>query len=134
MAAIKGTRPPNAGKGRRKGVPNKITRDVRAAVAELAQNNMHKLQGWLDRVAKKDPAKAADLFVRLLEYHIPKLARAEMAVTREPAKKHIHEFTTDELVEIILEEQPDLKERARHRVEESKAARTKEPSLGAKTR
>lgn len=28
--APKGTMPPNAGKGRKKGVPNKITRDIRA--------------------------------------------------------------------------------------------------------
>lgn len=32
MAAAKGTRPPNAGKGRQKGVPNKITSDLRAMV------------------------------------------------------------------------------------------------------
>jgi hypothetical protein len=29
-------------------------------------------------VAEKDPAKAADLFIRVLEYHVPKLARTEV--------------------------------------------------------
>lgn len=32
MAAKKGTRPPNAGKGRPRGVPNKITSDLKAMV------------------------------------------------------------------------------------------------------
>lgn len=78
MGAPKGTIPPNAGKGRPPGTPNKVTRDVRAALAEFAEGNVDKLQGWLDRVATRDPAKAAELFVRVLEYHVPKLARTEI--------------------------------------------------------
>src|SRR5690349_6715090 len=77
MSAPKGFRPPNAGKGRKAGVPNKATADVRAAIATFAQNNVEKLQTWLDGIAQKDPAKAADLFVRVPEYHVPKLARSE---------------------------------------------------------
>ena len=50
---------------------------VREAIAALAEANAGKLQTWLDAVAERDPAKAADLFVRLLEYHVPKLARTE---------------------------------------------------------
>ena len=76
MAAPKGTKPPNAGKGRKAGVPNKATADVRAAIASFAEANVGKLQGWLDRIAKKEPARAADLFVRVLEYHVPKLSRS----------------------------------------------------------
>jgi hypothetical protein len=62
--------------GRPKGVPNKATADVRAAIAAFAETNAPKLQKWLDRIAKKDPARAADLFVRVLEYHVPKLSRS----------------------------------------------------------
>jgi len=71
-------KPPNAGKGRVRGVPNRITADVRAAIAAFAEANVGKLQAWLDRIAKKDPVRAADLFVRVLEYHVPKLARTEL--------------------------------------------------------
>lgn len=78
MAAPKGTRPPNAGKGRRKGTPNKATADVRAAIAEIAQNNVENVQRWLARTAKTQPGRALDLYIRLIEYHIPKLSRAEV--------------------------------------------------------
>jgi hypothetical protein len=77
LSAHKGTIPPNAGKGRVKGVPNKTTTDVRAAIALFAEANVEKLQAWLDAIGKRDPSRAADLYVRVLEYHIPKLARIE---------------------------------------------------------
>lgn len=71
-------------RGRPKGSPNRATADVRAAIAVFAEGNAHKLQDWLDRIAdgsdgvKPDPAKAADLYLRAIEYHIPKLARTEV--------------------------------------------------------
>ena len=74
----------NNGMGRPKGSPNKATAAVREAIAVFAEGNAHKLQEWLDDVAngvggnRPDPAKAADLYLRAIEYHIPKLARTEM--------------------------------------------------------
>lgn len=74
----------NSNMGRPKGSPNKATAAVREAIAVFAEGNAHKLQEWLDDIAmgvggnKPDPAKAADLYLRAIEYHIPKLARTEM--------------------------------------------------------
>lgn len=45
----------------------------------LAERNITKLEKWLERTAKKQPWRAADLLLRALEYHIPKLARTEVA-------------------------------------------------------
>lgn len=70
--------------GRKKGEPNKVTVDVRAAFAGLLESNASKLSGWLARVAKDDPGRALDIVTRLAEYHIPKLSRAE--VTGENGK------------------------------------------------
>ena len=79
-------KPPAAGMGRIKGVPNKTTQNVREMIAMVAEQNAPKFMQWLDTVAmgdgdkvKPDPAKAADLYLKAIEYHIPKLARTEVA-------------------------------------------------------
>lgn len=65
--------------GRTKGVPNGTTQDVRQAIALFAERNVGQLEAWLKRVAKIDPAKAADIFLKAIEYHIPKLNRTEVS-------------------------------------------------------
>lgn len=80
--------------GRKKGQPNKVTADARAAIAMFVDNNSHRLQGWLDAIAdgvegppdeegnktyiiEPDPQKAFELFQSVIEYHVPKMARVE---------------------------------------------------------
>ena len=62
--------------GRTPGTPNKVTRDVREAIAVFAQENVDKMSQWLNQI--EDPAKRLDLYLRALEYHVPKLSRAEV--------------------------------------------------------
>ena len=73
--------PPAAGMGRAKGVPNKSTAAVREAIAKMAELNAPRFALWLDEVAKKSPEKACDIYLRAIEYHIPKLARTEVTGT-----------------------------------------------------
>lgn len=63
------------GGGSRLGVPNKATRDVREAIAAFAQANVEHMSEWLGAI--DDPAKKMDLYLRAIEYHIPKQARTE---------------------------------------------------------
>ena len=63
--------------GRKAGVGNKTTVEVREAIALIAQRNVDKFNTWLGQVADVDPYKAADLYLKMIEYHIPKLARTE---------------------------------------------------------
>ena len=73
--------PPAAGMGRAKGVPNKSTAAVREAIAKMAELNAPRFAMWLDEVAQKSPEKACDIYLRAIEYHIPKLARTEVTGT-----------------------------------------------------
>lgn len=63
--------------GKPKGAVNKATQDARQAIALFVDNNAHRLEGWLDKVAVDNPAKAFELFQSVVEYHIPKLARQD---------------------------------------------------------
>jgi hypothetical protein len=72
MARPKGI--PKTG-GRKAGVGNKTTVDVREAIAAFAAANVGQMTTWLASI--DDPAKKLDLYLRAIEYHIPKLARSE---------------------------------------------------------
>lgn len=80
-------RPPAAGMGRPKGSLNKATQSVREMIAQVAEQNALKFAEWLQRVAegdeknRPDPGKAAELYLKAIEYHIPKLARTEVSGT-----------------------------------------------------
>lgn len=68
--------PPNAGKGRQKGVPNKSTQVLKDAILEAAEavgeNGKGKdgLIGYLKMVAKKEPKAFATLLGRVLPLQI----------------------------------------------------------------
>lgn len=68
----------NAGKGRPPGSPNKSTAAVREAIAKMAEENAENFAKWLETVAKENPEKACDIYLKAIEYHIPKLARTEV--------------------------------------------------------
>ena len=66
------------GPGRPKGLPNKATQAAREAIAAFVDGNADRLQGWLDQIAaEKGPEAAFECFTKMLEYHVPKLARQE---------------------------------------------------------
>jgi hypothetical protein len=64
------------GAGRKPGVPNKATGEVKAAIAAFTSANVDKLDEWLNSI--DDPAKRLDLYFKALEYTMPKLARSEL--------------------------------------------------------
>lgn len=73
--AVKGkTNNPN---GRPKGVPNKSTTKVRNAISQFAEDTVEEFTSWLQDIALEDKKAAADLWLKTIEYHIPKLARTE---------------------------------------------------------
>lgn len=69
--------PPPPGPGRPKGLPNKATQEAREAIGRFVDGNAHRLQEWLDLIARDNPEKAFNLFQSVIEYHVPKLARTD---------------------------------------------------------
>lgn len=72
----RGGKRPNS--GRKVGTPNKVTSDARAAIAKFVENNASRMQDWLDAVALESPEKAFNMLKDVMEYYLPKLARAEV--------------------------------------------------------
>ena len=83
-----------AGPGRPKGLPNKATQQAREAIAMFVDSNAHRLQEWLDDIArgvssgKPEPQKAFELFQSVIEYHVPKLSRATIGGDPDAPVKH----------------------------------------------
>ncbi len=69
--------------GRPKGRENVTTTKVREAIAKFADGNVDRLTEWLEKIAVDDPKGAADLYLKVIEYHIPKLARTELAQDKD---------------------------------------------------
>ena len=106
--------------GRQAGTPNKATADARRAIASFVDGNAHRLTEWLDQVAEgvktetedpetgevevkwvvpPNPAKAFDMFQSVVEYHIPKLARTEVAGDpNSPVEVDVHVNVFGELL------------------------------------
>ena len=107
---------PKKGPGRPPGMPNKATADARRAIAQFVDGNAHRLTEWLDQVAAgvkaqdpetgeekfvvpPNPAKAFDMFQSVVEYHVPKLARMEVAGDKEnPLEMDVHVNVFGELL------------------------------------
>lgn len=76
MTFKKGEKYPNQGK---RG-PSKSTKNAREAIAALVEGNMPRMQNWLDQIAEdQGPIAAWKCMLDVIEYHIPKLQRTEVA-------------------------------------------------------
>jgi hypothetical protein len=91
-------------------MPNKATADARQAIASFVDGNAHRLAEWLDQVAHgvkttdpdtgeekyvipPNPSKAFDMFQSVVEYHVPKLARVEVAGDKDNPLQVEHQVT-----------------------------------------
>ncbi len=60
--------------GREKGVPNKVTKDLRETARLFVSNNIDKMQGWVDKVEKDNPERAFNMVRDMFDFVLPKLS------------------------------------------------------------
>jgi hypothetical protein len=65
-------------KGRPAGALNRSTEEMKLTIARAVNNTLSTIQKDLEEIKKRDPEKAMDLALKLMEYALPKLSRTEM--------------------------------------------------------
>ncbi len=71
-------KPPTS--GRKKGQVNHVTKDAKLLMEELVDYGLEHAQKWLERTAKKNPARALEALAKMAEYRLPKLAKTDVDV------------------------------------------------------
>jgi len=64
--------------GRPVGALNRSTEQAKLAVARIANYGLDVIREDLDKIRKDNPAKAAEIYLRLLEYIVPKKSQIDM--------------------------------------------------------
>lgn len=77
MAFKKGD-PKPPGSGKKKGSHNHVTKDAKALMESLVDYGLEHAQKWLERTAKKNPARALEALAKIAEYRLPKLAKTDV--------------------------------------------------------
>ena len=65
-------------KGRPAGALNRSTEEMKLTIARAVNNTLNTITKDLEDIKKRDPEKAMDLALKLMEYALPKLSRTEM--------------------------------------------------------
>ena len=91
MPFIKGDNRINAN-GRPKGALNRSTEQMKLTIARAVNNTLNTIQEDLEEIKKRDPEKAMDLALKLMEYALPKLSRTEL---RGEIEQRIHTISVN---------------------------------------
>lgn len=91
MAFVKGDTRINKS-GRPKGALNRSTEEMKLTLARATNNVLSTLNKDLEDIKKKDPARAIELAMKLMEFTLPKLSRTEM---RAEIDQRIHQISVN---------------------------------------
>jgi hypothetical protein len=65
-------------KGRPTGAKDRTQKEIKEVFQSLVEGNIENFQSWIDEVAKKNPERAFDMVVKLMEFTLPKLKAIEL--------------------------------------------------------
>jgi hypothetical protein len=77
----------NYGKGRPKGKLNRSTEQAKLTLARLANKGLDNITEDIDKIRETNPVKAAEIYIKLLEYVMPKLKAVDMKVDADVKQK-----------------------------------------------
>ncbi|MDB0599877.1 hypothetical protein PL373_01655 [Tenacibaculum maritimum] len=80
--------------GRKKGTPNKTTKEIRDSFQFIIDKNLNNLDKWLNKIGKDNPEKAITLILNISEYVLPKLNKIEFD---EKIEDDIENMTDEEI-------------------------------------
>ena len=69
--------------GRPKGAINRSTEQAKLTLARLANKGLDNITEDIDKIRKENPIKAAEIYLKLLEYVVPKLKSVDMKIDAE---------------------------------------------------
>ncbi len=69
--------------GRKKGSVNRTTDMAKLTLARLADKGLNNINEDLEKIRKSNPIEAAKLYIKLLEFVVPKLKAVDMQVSGE---------------------------------------------------
>jgi hypothetical protein len=87
-------------KGRPKGALNRSTEMMKVTIARAVDNTLNTLTADLEKIRKKDPERAIELALKLMEYTLPKLSRTEV---KAEVNQRIEQITVN-VTQKILDE------------------------------
>ena len=85
--------------GRPVGALNRSTEQMKLNLARATNNTLNYLSEDLEKIRKKDPEKAIELALKIMEYMIPKLSRSEVKAEIEQRVQQISVHITQNQVD-----------------------------------
>jgi len=82
------------GKGRPKGKLNRSTEQAKLTLARLANKGLDNISEDIDKIRETNPVKAAELYIKILEYVVPRLKAIDMKLEGE-IKNKIEKITVE---------------------------------------
>lgn len=64
--------------GRKKGVPNKTTAEIKEIITRIVGNQLEHIEKDLDKIRKNDPAEAMRLSSKFIDYVLPKQTKIDL--------------------------------------------------------
>lgn len=64
--------------GRKKGVPNKSTAEIKEIITRVVGNQLDMLEDDLKKIRKESPARAAEIYMKMVDYVLPKQSKIDI--------------------------------------------------------